>query len=85
MQTPSLGRVVHVLVNALTNSGSDVAPATVVHVGSERDDGSWTVNLKVDLDSATTAKWLTGVRLFPDEAAARAFDGEAAFWPPRTR
>lgn len=85
MQTPSLGRVVLVLVSAVTNSGADVAPATVVHVGAEHGDGSWTVNVKVDLDSATTAKWLTGIRLFPDEVAARAFDGGAAFWPPRTR
>lgn len=85
MQTPSLGRVVHVLVNALTNSGSDIAPATVVRVGAERDDGSWTVNVKADLDAATTAKWMTGVRLFATENDARAYDGPAAFWPPRTR
>lgn len=85
-QTPSLGRVVHVLVASVTNNGSDIAPATIVRViGSERPDGSWTVGLKVDLDSATPSKWMQVVRLFADEEAARAFDGDAAFWPPRVR
>lgn len=85
MQTPSLGRVVLVLVNPVTNGGSDVAPATVVRVGPEHPDGTWTVNVKADLDASTTAKWLTSVRLHPDEESARECKGFAAFWPPRAR
>lgn len=85
MQTPSLGRVVLVLVSPVTNGGSDVAPATVVRVGPEHADGSRTVNVKADLDSSTTAKWMTSVRLHADEEAARSHDGAAAFWPPRVR
>ncbi|WP_406324477.1 hypothetical protein [Streptomyces niveus] len=85
MQTPSLGRVVLVLVNPITNGGFDVAPATVVRVGAEHPDGTWTVNVKADLDASTTAKWLTSVRLHPDEETARAYDGTAAYWPPRAR
>ncbi|MFJ9214232.1 hypothetical protein [Streptomyces sp. NPDC102264] len=85
MQTPSLGRVVHVLVNPITNNGSDIAPATVVRVGPKHADGSWSVNLKADLDASTTARWLTSVRLHADEETARGYDGAAAFWPPRVR
>lgn len=85
MQTPSLGRVVLVLVNPVTNGGSDVAPATVVRVGPEHADGSRTVNVKVDLDASTTAKWMTSVRLFDTEEAARECKGFAAFWLPRVR
>ncbi|MGW1463845.1 hypothetical protein ACWCPT_05755 [Streptomyces sp. NPDC002308] len=83
-QTPSLGRVVLVLVNPITNSGADAAPATITRVWEQQPDGSWLVNLKADLDAATSAKWLTSVRLFDTEDAARDHDGEAAFWPPRT-
>ena len=82
-QTPTLGRVVLVLVAPVTNNGSDIAPATVVRVSGNPD--GWSVNLKVDLDGATTAKWLTSVRLFDTEETARAYDGAAAFWPPRAR
>lgn len=85
MQTPSLGRVVLVLVNPVTNGGSDLAPATVVRVGLKHSDGTWAVNVKADLDAPTTAKWLTSVRLHPDEETAREYDGQAAFWPPRAR
>lgn len=82
-QTPSLGRVVLVLVAPVTNNGSDVAPATIVRVSGA--PGAWSVNLKVDLDGATTAKWLTSVGLFDTEEAARQCKGFAAFWPPRAR
>ncbi|WP_405611354.1 hypothetical protein [Streptomyces sp. NBC_01508] len=85
MQKPSLGRVVLVLVAPVTNGGSDVAPATVVRVHNQRPDGTWVVGLKVHLDSSTSSRWVKTVRLFPDEEAARANDGEAAFWPPRAR
>lgn len=44
--TPSIGRVVHVLVAPVTNNGSDVAPATVTRVWEQRPDGAWLVNLK---------------------------------------
>lgn len=83
-QTPSLGRVVLVLVNPITNNGADAAPATVTRVWEQRVDGSWTVNLKANLDSPTSSKWCTSVSLFDTEEAARAHDGEAAYWPPRT-
>ncbi|MEU2402811.1 hypothetical protein ABZ609_00495 [Streptomyces rubiginosohelvolus] len=83
-QTPSLGRVVLVLVNPITNNGSDIAPAMVTRVWEQGKDGSWGVNLKANLDSPTTSKWFTSVRLFDTEDEARAHDGEAAYWPPRT-
>ncbi|GAA3718248.1 hypothetical protein [Streptomyces tremellae] len=85
MQKPSLGRVVLALVEPTTNGGADIAPAVVVRVGAAHDDGSHTVNVKADLDSSTSPKWMTGVRLCPDEETARAYDGAAAFWPPRAR
>ena len=83
-QTPSLGRVVLVLVNPITNNGADAAPATVTRVWEQRPDGAWLVNLKAHLDSPTSSKWFTSVALFDTEKAARAHDGEAAYWPPRT-
>lgn len=42
------------------------------------------MNLKANLDSPTASKWFTSVRLFDTEDQARAHDGEAAYWPPRT-
>lgn len=82
VQTPSLGRVVLALVNPATNNGADVAPAVLTRVWNEQPDGSWVVNCKVNLDGDGSA-WLTSARLFDDEAQARAFGGQALFWPPR--
>ncbi|MFJ9887176.1 hypothetical protein ACIQRW_15080 [Streptomyces sp. NPDC091287] len=83
-QTPSLGLVVLVLVNPITNNGSDSAPATVTRVWEQHQDGSWLVNLKANLDAPTSSKWFTSVRLFDTEDQAQAHDSEAAYWPPRT-
>ncbi|MFD9763187.1 hypothetical protein ACFWXI_06540 [[Kitasatospora] papulosa] len=83
-QTPSLGRVVLVLVNPITNNGADAAPATITRVWEQQPDGSSLVNLKAHLDAPTSSKWLTSVRLFDTAEAAQAHDGEAAYWPSRT-
>ena len=59
-RVPKLGDIVLMLVNPGTNNGSDVAPAVVVRVWSDR-----CVNLKVLTDEALD-KWQTSVN-FVDE------------------
>lgn len=86
MQTASIGRIVHVIVDPASNNGSDVAPAIVVRVWGEpygedaptaAKDGlgeRQTVNVRVLLDQRETP-WLTSISLFderPDAAALAA-------------
>lgn len=98
MQTASIGRVVHVLLDPSVNNGSDVAAAIVARVWGdpyETNDGlgqAQTVNVRVFGDSGETL-WLTSIQLFaerPDAealAAARPHNPKGyravAFWPPK--
>lgn len=88
MQTPALGRIVHVFVDPTQNNGADVAPAVITRVWSEQ-----LVNLKVLLDASNDV-WFTSVALCDDRDSAEkvtsyrvAGNGDhypaAAFWPPR--
>lgn len=82
--TPTLGRIVHALVDPTTNNHSDVAPAQITAVHGEHPDGGHLVNVRVMLDAFTTPAWLTSIRLVDDETAARAIEDPACFWPPHT-
>lgn len=82
--TPTVGRIVHVIVKPDGNNGSDVAPAIITRVRDQAGD-RWIVNYRIVLDGPGTP-WVTSAHLYPDEEAARAsgnVDGLAAFWPPR--
>lgn len=83
MQKPSVGRIVHAVLPSQVN-GTDLAPAVITRVWSEREDGSWTVNLSVLPDATAAVYVMTSARLCEDEETARA-SGQAftAFWPPR--
>lgn len=73
---PSLGRIVHVLVDPAINNGADVAPAVITRVW-----GDSMVNVKVLLDAAGE-QWQTSVNLYterPDNPELT----RAAWWPPR--
>jgi hypothetical protein len=84
VQTPSLGRVVIVLVEPTMNNGSDVASASITRVWSKHPDGDrWTINAKVTLDSSGGDLWKTSIGLFDTEEQARANGPHSAFWPPR--
>lgn len=96
MQTPTIGRVVHVLVEPYAtgggqdNNGADVAPAILTRVWSEQSD-HWVVDYRILRDNADVPEWKTSAALFSAEAAARLSDeaasasgqGMHAFWPPR--
>jgi hypothetical protein len=91
---PSIGRIVHVLVDPATNNGADVAPAVITRVWSDT-----CVNARVLLDQEGIL-WLTSITLHADRDALDAFWAEnlaqlraagntddikptGAFWPPR--
>ena len=86
MQKPSVGRVVHVLVDPAANNSSDIAPAVITRVW--RDDY---INARILHDGpvvgapqANRQEWVTSIGLHEDEDAARATGlVHAAFWPPR--
>lgn len=89
--TPSIGRIVHVIVNPEDNNGSDVAPAVIVRVWSEQS-----VNVRVLLDGNETPWWRTSIPLYESREALEAGHAQmvisggerpplsGAFWPPRT-
>lgn len=98
MPKPSVGRIVHVLVNPEHNNYSDVAPAIITHVWSDN-----CVNLRVFYDgpkatpeSGRPDGWMTSITLHESREALEAFraslveqHGEhmagvgGAWWPPR--
>lgn len=83
MQKPSLARMVIAGVLPTANNGSDVCPAVVTRVWSERPDGSWLVNIKL-LNDGPSNEWRTSIYLFETEAEARAHGiTVSCFWPPR--
>ena len=83
--TPSVGRIVHTLVDPTHNNGADIAPAIVTRVWSDT-----CVNLRVFYDGAQV-DWVTSATLHADEETARERvvpgtspgRGHQAFWPPR--
>lgn len=75
---PTIGRVVHVLVDPKINNGSDVAPAMITRVWSDE-----CVNLRVLHDGPPVAPsgvyrqdWLTSWRLFESREALEAHRDE---------
>jgi hypothetical protein len=93
MHTPSIGRIVHVLVDPAHNNSSDTAPAMITRVWSDT-----CVNLRVigDCSPGTGPEWLTSHQLFQTreeiEEKHRLYREEhpteghhrpqGAFWPP---
>jgi hypothetical protein len=73
---PSLGRIVHVLVDPADNNGADVAPAVVTRVWSDS-----MVNVKAFLDSDGADLCQTSVDLYDERPAKNVT--RAAWWPPR--
>jgi hypothetical protein len=88
-QQPSVGRIVHVIVDPIQNNGTDVAPAVITRVWNEQG-----VNLRVLLDGESTL-WRTSVPLYESRDALEAANAQmvisggarpplfGAFWPPR--
>lgn len=69
---PTVGRIVLVLVDPATNSGSEIAPAIITRVWSGNDERA-TVNYRIlgDHHPAEDA-WKTSALLCANEQAARA-------------
>lgn len=83
--TPTVGRIVHILVHPTINNGSDTAAAVVTKV-----HGPELVNVRALFDRhAVPGEWIESVTLHADESAAREAQGEIpefmpgahAFWP----
>lgn len=74
MQKPSVGRVVHVSVNAAENNGQDYAPGIITRVWSDE-----MVNISVLLDSPAGPVQKTSVKLHDERPDA---SGHVAWWPP---
>jgi hypothetical protein len=74
--TPTIGRIVTVLVPADSRAGNnnaEVAPAVIVRVwGGGPVPDAHTVNARVLYDGPEVG-WGSSIYLFPDEAAARAW------------
>lgn len=88
-QKPSVGRMVIAVGFKARSNGTDVAPAIITRVWSQRDDDAWCVNVKLLLDAGGIED-ATSAYLFADEPAARAsIDGKgreymtALHWPER--
>ena len=85
---PSVCRTVMAVGVGAAANGTDVAPALITRVWSQRDDGAWCVNATVFPDASTLIRALTSAYLFDDEKAAREAVEEnphstALFWPGR--
>lgn len=70
MQKPSVGRIVHVLIDPTMNNGSDVAPAIITRVwpsGGPVDATGFVgyINVRVLADSDNTL-WLGSINLFAE-------------------
>lgn len=78
--SPSVGRIVHVLMDPTMNNGADVAPAIITRVWSDT-----TVNLRVLADGDSTL-WRTSSIYTPDLGTVPADDPTRLnrwAWPPR--
>jgi hypothetical protein len=94
---PSLGRIVHVLIDPAKNNGSDVAMAFVTRTWGESVDADGTlrhtVNLRVVTDTFSDLPSLTSVYLYDERPTAETLTrlypqnvtgrGSISFWPPR--
>jgi hypothetical protein len=82
-QTPSLGRIVHLIGPHANSNGASVAPAIITRVWSDE-----MINVTVFPDCGTAGA-ATSVKLVADEAAAHALRDAAtspqniAYWPGR--
>lgn len=86
---PTVGRIVHVIVDPSQNNGSDVAPAVITRVWNEQG-----INARVLLDGAETP-WKTSIPLYESREELEAANAQmvvtggarpqpfGAFWPPR--
>jgi subtilisin-like proprotein convertase family protein len=83
MQKPSLGRIVIARVAPAENNGSDEAPAVITRVWGEAPDGSWTVNVRVLVDTDQSPLSKTSVKLLDERPKVNGEDMHAAWWPPR--
>jgi hypothetical protein len=83
-QKPSIGRIVHVLVDPAINNGSDVAPAVITRVWSESGPDRWCVNYRLLLDALPSdQEWRTSAYLHADLDAVKDFtlaEGMAEAW-----
>jgi hypothetical protein len=79
MQTPSVGRIVHVRVDPATNNGSDVAPGIITRVWSDT-----LVNVRIFPDSGPETYVKTSMTLAPSREAATelAENRHVCWWPP---
>jgi hypothetical protein len=80
MSTPSVGRVVHVLMDPKANNGADIAPAIITRVWSDS-----TINCRVLADGESML-WRTSSTYAPDLDAIPADDPTRLnrwTWPPR--
>lgn len=73
---PSIGRIVHVLVDPAQNNGNDVAPAIITRVWTDR-----MVNVKVLTDGPHDL-WQTSLDLLDVRPSDNTIK-RAAFWPPK--
>lgn len=81
VQKPSVGRIVHVLMDPTMNNGADIAPAIITRAWSDT-----TVNLRVLADGNSTL-WRTSSTYADDLDAIPADDPTRLnrwTWPPRT-
>ncbi len=78
MQTPTVGRVVHVAVSPDINNGQDYAAATITRVW----EGTDLINVSAILDSPSGPVQMTSVKLHEDRPENAHY---AAWWPPRTQ
>lgn len=93
--TPSIGRIVHIIVDPKHNNGSDVAAAQITRAFSDT-----CVNLRITYDGPVLPEggrqdWRTSVPLYESREALEAANAQmvmtggarpplfGAFWPPR--
>jgi len=97
MQAPSIGRIVHVLVDPASNNGSEVAAAIVTATYGVHSDGDGetrhTISVRVVTDTFSDLPSLTSIYLYDERPSAEKLAGLAphnpsgrnaiAFWAPR--
>lgn len=79
MQTPSVGLMVHVLIDPARNNGSDVAPAVITRVWEHHPDAApgmptGYINVRVLADS-NEVPWLTSINLFAERPSVDELGG----------
>lgn len=88
MTTPSPARTVLAVGAAARSNGTDIAPAVITRVWSQREDGVWLVNATLLPDATSLITWVTSVYLYASEEQARAANGDndamtSLYWPAR--